>query len=153
EPSSCHTTCTFIHHPSLVDEGSHRICALVDDGWAFKGWEGDCANWPKNCYDLFFQGDYSCRAVFERAADHPCGATGQTCCGGTGCDAGAYCSAGWCEPCGDPDEPCCNGQCNAGAVCIGDRVASFCSKCGGQSDYCCSDRSCNDGLKCDGNGF
>jgi hypothetical protein len=86
-----------------------------------------------------------------------CGAPGAACCAGNNCQANFRCitggdagAAGACEPCGAPNQRCCNrGQeCRAGSACVGTGAAATCQACGGSAQACCEGRVCNAGFVC-----
>lgn len=96
-----------------------------------------------------------------------CGQPGQVCCdlgtcGAGGCcinnictgdgstcpTLGGACTDGSCGggTCGAAGQPCCAGECTAGAVTC---VNGACATCGGPGEPCCQDRGCGPDLVCD----
>lgn len=76
-----------------------------------------------------------------------CGTTNTTCCPGSSCVVGNFCSGGVCRGCGAPNGVCCPGSvCLSGGVCSG----SLCCTCGYRGQPCCSglcsQGSCRNGL-------
>jgi hypothetical protein len=61
--------------------------------------------------------------------------TDGTCvCQGNSCGSGQICVDGTCSPCGDRDEPCCNGECSFDYVLC---RSGMCVDCGSPGDPCC----------------
>ncbi len=141
------------HGLGVCASGSCGTCGGVGQACCEEVLSDVCSGVMPNCPGCTAPGT-SCSSTTGGGTCQACGAIGQRCCGVSIClDALALCGTdGTCSAqCGQPGQPCCQGQtCGGGGCCLvsnttgGDSCASAstCSTCGQTGQPCCADSAC-----------
>ncbi len=125
-----------------------NTCRVPDEG-ACRG-SSDCTN-GLVCHE----------GACERPENHPgwetCGLMGAMCCANSTCRAGLVCAGdNTCIGCGQPEQPCCDGESRCGLSLVCDGTTSTCimidpaTSCGGPNRPCCDEQGRPGGTQCEG---